>query len=536
MTQKKKTVKDETWDDVLIRSNFSDSGKIPTSGSASHSPDIIPWGTELIDNPAAYLTTDDNWGKDLGKSVYQNRGNFLYMRGFNMYDGKRDGRFYLYYAPCGVLQFPGIWKKNQMKTSSGSKYIKFSAPGKNTRVATDQPFSWIPETVEGHYCLIGRVWTKEHPNEIPDIYKISDFTAYILKNPNMAWRNVSMVSTDLPTHTVTVPYAQGNEAHDMDLGIEWEKVTPNKTWISFSCGTPLPDGEKWYMPKTKVTTENGKLVVPAVNVPAGWVSKVVYSVWFEDTPPKDYAINLYAQYPAGPSDKLYDQATPLEELGLPARFDKNGGPIKVIPVGGDSMKGVPDEKADPQFRKAAADIAGTKKVEAVMKLSDIFWKKTKKSIFKTTYTKSGIMIEDTPDPDKIPFELISVCHETSDADKPIFEFSVDYAQNDVKADLDFYMKWENIPAGCFVELTSNSSKFPVVIGKTKITVSSSKISATEYNVPANLKACFTVSLWSDDKTISDKASLSFMVQTEEEDLDQSPVKTRCLGEVKAKIN
>ena len=328
----------QQWDDVLIRSSFSDTGKIPTSGTASHSPDIIPWGPALLTNPEQALITDDNWGKYLGKNISQGEANYLYMRGINLSDGAKEGKFYLYFAPCGMLQYPGDWSRNYLMTSTGVDHIKFTAGAKDARVATNEPFQWIPGPVDGHYCLIGRIWTQEHPNEIPKIYKITDFARYILDNPNMAWRNVSMVANNVPFQTAWSVYDQGDEEHDMDVGITWKNLVPNKTWVSFSCGTLLPGGEPWFMPKTLITVKNGKQFVPGGVIFAHWKSKITYSVWFDCPAPPDWEIEATAQYISTSSDVLYDRATLLEDLGVPGRKDVDGGPVKAIPVGGDVMK------------------------------------------------------------------------------------------------------------------------------------------------------------------------------------------------------
>ena len=524
----KKTQEETQWTDVLIRTNFSDSGKVPTSGSASHSPDIVPNGITLINDPVTYLTSDDNWMKDVGKNIEQSRQNFIYMRGINLHDGPRKGRFYLYYAPSSILLYPSEWKDNQLKTSSGQGYIEFDATEKDQRVATNQPFTWIPVAVSGHYCMIGRIYTEENPNPIPETGGITDFTKWILNHPNMAWRNVSMVSKDLPTYTKVVPYAQGDEGHDMELGIKWTNL-PIGSYIAFSCGTPLPNGESIELPKTKITTTSGRLTIPAY-VNKDWVTQVAYSYWSNgQTPTEGFKITFEGFYTAATDDELYDLAYPRELFGLPSRYDRLGGPIRMIPVGGDSIEGVTNERLMQNTLNMENNMSTkTEQVTAKTHINDVKWKLESRVFPRAvSYSSSNVAVQQVTGSDDFVYDEVSINHGGSNQDDPSYELEIDYVQDDVPGLLDFAIRCTDIPVGYSVALKCDQTgpNPPLEIGKTQITRTDMSIVATSA-IPAGFKGKLKLYVWQNEKETTSGSKLTFQVLQPKEVQNASPVGIR----------
>ncbi|MEU6239048.1 hypothetical protein, partial [Kitasatospora sp. NPDC047058] len=54
-----------SWDDILVRDNFRDVGQTPTSDPVWESPDIIPFGSDILD---FNLLESSYNGPDLGVS------------------------------------------------------------------------------------------------------------------------------------------------------------------------------------------------------------------------------------------------------------------------------------------------------------------------------------------------------------------------------------------------------------------------------------------------------------------------------------
>ena len=154
-----------------------------------------------------------NYGSDVGRNVYVNQDNYIYARTRNLSGNAGHGDFYGYWSPASALMWPRQWSGNIMHTNQGANYVTFptTAPGEVS--VCPEPLKWNPWPIgpNDHYCLIGRVSTETHPNPIPDITRMTDFAQYIRDNPNMCWRNVSMIDSNMPQTSFNVVYDQGDD-------------------------------------------------------------------------------------------------------------------------------------------------------------------------------------------------------------------------------------------------------------------------------------------------------------------------------------
>ncbi len=323
------------YNDVYMRDHLGDTGQIPASGAWTCSPDIIPNGTALIQNPVNTLT--ETYNSDIGKPTSLMNQNYFYVRGKNLSPGPQTAKFELYYCPQHLFLFPSFWMENQLSTSDGQKQISASVPAANDIVVPDQPFTNLPVSQE-HHCLIGRVITDKHPNPLPA--NITDMTAlskYILDNPNMSWRNVVLVQKDIPTFTHYFDLDVGNADCRILLGIRCNNITVGSS-VAFSCGTPIPSGPhqgKYIeLVETKVTQPDMFLGQEEFYFPAGYKSNISYSYWAKEPILEKWDVHFEAIQILDQAHPLYSRAKCFTELGYPERqLGADGGLLKGIIAG-----------------------------------------------------------------------------------------------------------------------------------------------------------------------------------------------------------
>ena len=333
------------YNDLFLRDNLDDGGSVPAAGTLSSSPDIIPFGTAPVSDPATFFT--NNYGNDVGQDLVANSQNYIYMRAKNLsLSGGENGTLSLYYSPASLLLYPSLWQNNILKTGSGATTVPVSAAATGDIVVGTDPFTWQPQMISGdHYCLIGQIVTASHPNPIPQTGGIQDFATYIANNRGMGWRNVSIVNNGSPTFTQTVQYNQGNEQGDMAILITCSNV-PVGAEVAFSCGTPGPN-PPINLPRTKVTNSSSFVVGITSVIPANFNSSIAYSYWANGTVPlPNWSIGLSVVYFVPSSNSLYKHGKTFEELGLKEHEHKHVfketigiGPTKGIIVGGHLTRG-----------------------------------------------------------------------------------------------------------------------------------------------------------------------------------------------------
>jgi len=341
-TESNKTAGTKTiYNDVYMRNHLGDTGQTPSSGAWTRSPDIIPNGTALIQDPVTTLTKTYN--SDIGKPTSLSNQNYFYVRGKNLSPGPKTAKFELYYCPRHLFLFPSLWTKNQLLTSDGQTQVSASAPAANDIIVPDQPFTNIPIHQE-HHCLIGRVITDEHPNPLPDnVTDNNALAAYILDNPSMSWRNVVLVQQDIPTFTNSFFLNVGDADCRVLLGLRCNNITPGSS-VAFSCGTPIPSGpdkgKLIELVKTKVTQPSMFLGQEEFNFPAGYKSNVSYSYWANPPIQQHWDVTFEAITIYDNAHPLYSRAKRFTEIGYTKeRFGPDGGLLKGIITGQCSTSG-----------------------------------------------------------------------------------------------------------------------------------------------------------------------------------------------------
>ena len=180
-------VEQQQWEDLYFRHNFQDTGLYPTAGALSQSPDIIPAGMSPYADPGQ-LITDANWAMDFGSSTNASTANYIYLRGQNLGTQGTKGKLYLYFSPAALLLFPTDpldptkgWSKNPLRTSQGAQYVTVNRCGE--RAFRDPGAVPVDPAADrgDHYCVIGRVVTDTHPNDIPTTGNLNDFARLHLR-------------------------------------------------------------------------------------------------------------------------------------------------------------------------------------------------------------------------------------------------------------------------------------------------------------------------------------------------------------------
>ncbi len=312
---------------ILLRDNFKDFGQVPVAGTLTTSPDIIPYGKEVINNPEKELK--EKWFADCGKDLLANVGNYIYMRAFNLNTIEEDVKFHLYYSPASLLMYPGKWKDNALKTSGGQAYAEAKGVNQGVIVVASDSFCWKPAIIkDDHYCLVGRVETASHPNPIPELEQIPDFAKFISENPGFAWRNVSVVSKDIPDYSITLDYDQGKTTESMYFVITCLNCARGAS-VELTCGSTLPK-PTINIPKRKIDSSDFVIGVES-KIPAEFTGKLIFNYWKEKAKAiEEWQIRISAFYLSEQNNTLHScYAIPIEG---------SKGPKKGILIGDYTIK------------------------------------------------------------------------------------------------------------------------------------------------------------------------------------------------------
>lgn len=182
-------------------------GQTPVSGSGSgwtNSPDIVPMGTSVLPDPSV-LAQDANYNTDYGSGVITklDQYNNVYIRGINTTNNNLTSRVYYYQANSNITLYPSQWDSTTFSINTQPcHYLDVVAPptspGHNG-YGYAGPLSWKPSSQYPHYCLIAWV-SNDSPPIPPDLGSMGDFTSwddlgnFIMKHPNVAWRNTNDVA------------------------------------------------------------------------------------------------------------------------------------------------------------------------------------------------------------------------------------------------------------------------------------------------------------------------------------------------------
>jgi hypothetical protein len=269
------------YDDLFLRLHLRDNGSRPAADPVYTSPDIIPWGVEPVSNPQ---NTFANFGIDYGRTVTWGVRNYIYSRATNLSSGSSSGELQLYWTKATLINYPFTWKDNQISSA-----VRYEAPYMGQQVVGAQPFVWTPQMSVGandHVCLISRMVTRKHPNEIPEASNISDFAAWLRQERGFAWRNIAVQGLpqypagSRPDWTFTVDYQQGTATAPVLAKLVAENI-PLGSRIGFAC----PTVAQLNMSPQTVTAAYQASGVYTSPIPAGTRAKVTVELWLSANRP-----------------------------------------------------------------------------------------------------------------------------------------------------------------------------------------------------------------------------------------------------------
>jgi len=256
-----------TWTSIYIRDAINDQGKIPSGvRTASHSPDVIPYGITPMNNFDTKLKS--SWENDIGKDVIANNGNYLYVRGKNLSPDTLTGEYTLYYANSGTIIQPDTWTK--INAYDGNPTVQVQPTTTNNIALPDQAFFWnnVAEPPENsHYCLIATYKNAQLPNPVPteQFTSIADYVKWVVDSPNVAWRNIYVAPTSVETHTENIWISNPDDkARDYLFSATCTNM-PVGTIVTMSCATHSVNIN------AKVTGDSKKFALTAeATLPAEW--------------------------------------------------------------------------------------------------------------------------------------------------------------------------------------------------------------------------------------------------------------------------
>ncbi|MGO4408915.1 MULTISPECIES: hypothetical protein [unclassified Brevundimonas] len=338
------------YNGVLLRQNLQDQGLLPRTGGWTASPDLISAGAAPVQNPTAVFTSPASYATDPTKPAVFKATNYFYLRGQNLGATAVSAEARIFYAPSSLFLYPQQWLDNAMQTARGETVSKIEAIPPGGIAVTTDPLIWKPDFTSEHFCLIGFISTAAYPFESQKpaaITSLDDLAAWVGATGGTGWHNVQFTSVGQPTFTKYTTYPASATPAKIIFAVTCIDC-PIGSQVSFSCGTPLPDGTYIHLPPTTVTKSDQFGVVLEYVVPAGWTSPISYSYTDNGLPPgKNFSVSMSASIketrPGGHAFSAFARPAaevfPNHHALHPTTFELMDMPVSMlVPVGSDMTK------------------------------------------------------------------------------------------------------------------------------------------------------------------------------------------------------
>jgi len=536
----------EQWDDLHFRHYFGDTGKYPTSGVLSASPDIVPLGREPVADPQ-YMIDGTNWTTDLGGATYASEPNYIYLRGENLATGAAGGKVYLYYSPASLLLWPTNpvdpddpkkgWSKRPLRTDRGAQWIDVAADA-GQRFCTLEPFRWVPEPIHNdHYCMIARLVTERHPNEIPEVGTLKDFAAYISQHPNMAWRNVVTINPSSEVVTRTVDYSQGSEAGEVYINLNCTFV-PDGSAVSFTCGTP---GPKPIIHKSKTTVRNEidpDEQIPRFTatirtvIPENWSADISFT-WYSEgkAPLPGMKLELDAVMPTAKDDPVLGPfAQPLSAFGISSDLIPSAGPTRGMRLGSATMRTPPVALTGYGPSGDAPEPAAASSVL----FSGVSWAEKHSSIFGSWTDTHDVTVQRENKTDVVTF-TDTATDEPGEQQAADATFDARLSTGPYTGPAFAVLTTENVPVGCNVWFRNLDGTVKIAVQPARVdNAAEFTVTAKVAKLPADYSAKIRAYLQLEGHDLPSAAKLTFSVFELVTAGAQGPVPGKLLGAVALK--
>lgn len=182
---------------IFIRDSLGDTGKEPSTGSLSASPDIITRKSPV----ASHEITLGNISVDPGSDKVEiGNDNYLYVRVHNLGGQPTDATVRLYYAPLTTSCSPALWQFID-------EVDILNIPGGGFKVSDAIIWPHVPDPgTSNHFCIIAVCGSSTDP--FPDtsiIDSAADFIKFMRNSNNIAYRNVTFEDI-LPDGWAEIPF------------------------------------------------------------------------------------------------------------------------------------------------------------------------------------------------------------------------------------------------------------------------------------------------------------------------------------------
>jgi|GEM_PF-1200627 len=226
-----------TYSGLLIRDNFQDTGNVPTTGNIWTSPDIIPYGDNVLSAASAVSTYG---GPDIGKPVVTNQNNNIYVRSKNISGAAMPGNVNLFYANASLFLDPNSWQPVNVPVTSNA-FVTTTSPLSTTIpvngiALVQSPFTLGGVPANAHYCFICVVNNNNVPFPVPSSFSSnSAFGIWVTNSANVAYRNI-VLGTGSPANVVSfTTFGNANPiASTMIFSVVGANVPAGTTWAA-SC-------------------------------------------------------------------------------------------------------------------------------------------------------------------------------------------------------------------------------------------------------------------------------------------------------------
>jgi len=259
------------WNSIFIRDAFRDTGLTPSNvATASHSPDIIPFGTLAMENFQQELASA--WEKDIGVDVVEGQPNYLYVRGINSptAGGVVSGTYTLYYVSSGTILQPSTFTK--IPAYDGTQVSV--GPTAPRQIATpNQAFYWqnpVAPPPNAHYCLIAAFQNDSVPDPVPaeNFTSVDAYIKWVTGNANVAWRNIRTVPNGTAASTTAINISNPDPNSQDYLFLAEYSNLPSNTTVTISCAATGPSPE--IHTQVVSSSPDSGVTTPVISLPAEW--------------------------------------------------------------------------------------------------------------------------------------------------------------------------------------------------------------------------------------------------------------------------
>jgi hypothetical protein len=310
------------YTDIYMRDDLADTGQVPNTERAFWtSPDIIPYGTSIYSGDWQQFFAS-NWSQDVGKAIVAGTTNYLYVRGYNKFNGAQTGTIQVYWANSSLLLQASQWVNNPVYTANNLATTAVAAAATNQTVVGADAFQWVPTQTSGgaHLCLLALVGTDENPAPVPsgNFASSTEYANWLLGHPAAVQRNVSVVNTPPPpSWQQSQLFINLDETAEEYLFQADISSLPVGTVVNFSCSasgpTPpinvsktVPQGgpsPNWLSTVSQLPAEFSSSLVLTLQIPQG-----------SAPPPQGITVDYGRVTQSRDTDELRSWAKPATEL------------------------------------------------------------------------------------------------------------------------------------------------------------------------------------------------------------------------------